>query len=44
METLQMSQRQINNGEAEKVVIARSLKLKFEDEVPAVTALHHIIE
>ena len=32
----------INNGEAEKVVIARSVKLNFADEVPAVTALHHI--
>lgn len=32
----------INKGEAEKVVIARSVQLNFADEVPAVTALHHI--
>lgn len=32
----------INSGEAEKVVIARSVQLNFDDEVPAVTALHHI--
>ncbi|WP_318617678.1 isochorismate synthase [Sporosarcina sp. YIM B06819] len=32
----------INNGEAEKVVIARSVQLNFDNEVPAVTALHHI--
>ncbi|MFJ7936348.1 isochorismate synthase MenF [Sporosarcina sp. NPDC096371] len=34
--------RKINNGEAEKVVIARSVQLHFDEEVPAVTALHHI--
>ena len=34
--------KKINAGEAEKVVIARSVKLNFENEVTAVTALHHI--
>jgi menaquinone-specific isochorismate synthase len=34
--------KKINNGDAEKVVIARSLKLNFTDDVSAVTALHHI--
>lgn len=34
--------KKIKNGEAEKVVIARSVKLNFDKEVPAVTALHHI--
>ncbi|MCZ2257687.1 isochorismate synthase [Sporosarcina sp. G11-34] len=33
---------QIKNGEAEKVVIARAIKLNFENEVSAVSALHHI--
>lgn len=33
---------QIRNGEAEKVVIARSIKMNFEQEVSSVTALHHI--
>ncbi len=33
---------QINNGEASKVVIARSLTMNFEEEVQSVTALHHI--
>lgn len=32
----------IQEGEAEKVVIARSIRLDFEEEVSAVTALHHI--
>lgn len=32
----------INNGEAKKVVIARSVQLNFDNEVPAATALHHI--
>ncbi|MBE1555466.1 isochorismate synthase [Sporosarcina limicola] len=34
--------KKINNGEAEKVVIARSVKLNFEQKVPAVIALQHI--
>ena len=42
METVSDVTKKINNGEAEKVVIARSVKLNFADEVPAVTALHHI--
>ena len=42
METVADVTKKINNGEAEKVVIARSVKLNFADEVPAVTALHHI--
>ena len=33
---------EIKNGDAEKVVIARSVKLNFANEVSAVTALHHI--
>ena len=33
---------QINKGEAEKVVIARSLQMNFEQEVSSVAALHHI--
>lgn len=33
---------QINNGEAEKVVIARSLQMNFDQEVSSVSALHHI--
>lgn len=33
---------QIRNEDAEKVVIARSVKLHFEKEVPAVSALQHI--
>ncbi|KXH86909.1 isochorismate synthase MenF [Sporosarcina sp. HYO08] len=32
----------IQEGEAEKVVIARSMMLEFEEDVSAVTALHHI--
>ena len=33
---------QINKGEAEKVVIARSLQMNFEQEVSSLAALHHI--
>lgn len=33
---------QIRGGEAEKVVIARSIKMNFEKEVSSVAALHHI--
>ena len=33
---------QIRSGEAEKVVIARSVKLNFATNVPPVSALHHI--
>lgn len=32
----------IRDGDAEKVVIARSVKMNFKKEVPSVTALHHI--
>lgn len=32
----------IRDGEAEKVVIARSVKMNFDKEVSSVTALHHI--
>ncbi|AOV07025.1 isochorismate synthase [Sporosarcina ureilytica] len=33
---------QIQNGEADKVVVARSVKLNFKEPVSGVTALHHI--
>lgn len=33
---------QIRHGEAEKVVIARTVKMNFEEEVSSVAALHHI--
>jgi len=33
---------QIKNGDADKVVIARSVKMKFKEEVSSVAALHHI--
>ncbi|MER2090118.1 MAG: isochorismate synthase [Sporosarcina sp.] len=42
LETVSKVTKKINNGEAEKVVIARSLKLNFEHDVSAATALHHI--
>ena len=42
MKSVEGVTKKINNGEAEKVVIARSVKLNFADEVSAVTALHHI--
>jgi len=42
METVADITERINNGEAEKVVIARAIKLNFKNKVPAVTALHHI--
>jgi len=42
METVADVTKKINKGEAEKVVIARSVKLNFAEDVPAVTALHHI--
>ena len=42
LETVAEVTKKINEGQAEKVVIARSMKLLFENEVPAVTALHHI--
>ena len=32
----------IRDGEADKVVIARSVNMNFDKEVPSVTALHHI--
>ena len=34
--------KQIKNGDADKVVIARSVKLNFDEEVSSVAALHHI--
>ena len=34
--------KQIKNGDADKVVIARSVKMNFEEEVSSVAALHHI--
>ena len=34
--------KQIKNGNADKVVIARSVKMNFEKEVSSVAALHHI--
>lgn len=34
--------KQIKNGNADKVVIARSVKMNFDEEVSSVAALHHI--
>ena len=42
METVDEVTSRIRNGEAEKVVIARSVKMNFEKEVSSVAALHHI--
>ncbi|BAQ08485.1 menaquinone-specific isochorismate synthase [Bacillus sp. OxB-1] len=32
----------IREGEADKVVIARSIDLRFQDPIPSISALHHI--
>lgn len=42
MNTVAGVTKKIKAGDAEKVVIARSIKLHFENDVSSVTALHHI--
>ena len=42
LEAVRNATEQINKGEAEKVVIARSLRMDFDQEVSSVAALHHI--
>lgn len=42
MEAVSNVTNQIKDGDAEKVVIARSVKMNFDCEVPNVSALHHI--
>ncbi|CAM3249559.1 isochorismate synthase [Filibacter tadaridae] len=42
LDAVQHVTEKIKDGDAKKVVIARSIKLNFEEEVPTVTALHHI--
>lgn len=42
MDAVQEVTAQIQNGEAEKVVIARSVQLNFEEEVSSTAAMYHI--
>ena len=42
MEAVENVTQQIKNGQAEKVVIARSVQMNFEEKVSSVAALHYI--